>query len=689
MKRFTVAAALCFIAGIIFASCGADTTILAAAAVLTAVYTCFIRRKGIFAVLLVFIAVLLGIVRYNAADRNRAYLARRCDVAIRTLRLLVLEPPSDGTFTALSDTPYGKLKLRVTIEKCPKLKPGEYAAARVTLQSPMYSNGGSFDYAKYLAGQNIFVTAYADTAERLGITCGGVKGAAFAVRRYINDVSGQFFKGDERALFEAMIIGSKADMTDKLTAAMRNAGLSHIAAVSGMHISVMLAVLMYFIYGIFGRGRKGGFAAIIAAVFFAAVTGGGASVARACIMCIVYQAANMLYRERDGYTALAVSVLTMSIYNPFVIMNIGFVFSVLSVLGILMWQNKFAALLKFCPKSAAEAISLTLSAQLTVLPVSAYVFGEAALYSLAANILVSLFASAAIVSGMVFVLLSAVPVLSSLSAFLCRITLSAVISVSYAVASLPGASVHVGRISIIALCAYYAVMLLLFFVPERRRTVLYAAVIAAAVYAAVCAIAFPGAEVSVASMNYSSGGSTVIRFPDSRIMLIDCESAYDAEKYLTEAGRESYDCAVQTADNFDEMVNLAAKGKIKKLIMPEQLYGAELAGKLEKAEKKYGIRVEWLEKDETESFGGAYICYPYVTEEYEKSAVFRVDFEKESLIYMRQLQPQDIAELYESGVQINADYILPPNTLGESRRRLYEIAHGQFESSGKEFTIKR
>ncbi len=669
MKRFTVAAALCFAGGIVFASYGANIALLALAAVLAAGYACFIRKKGMLAVLLAFTAVLLGIARYNAADRSRAYLARRCDGAVKTLRLLVLEPPSDGTFAARADTPYGKLKLRVSIEKCPKLKPGEYAAARVTLASPISSQGGSFDYAKYLAGQNIFITAYAETAEKLGITCKGAEGAAFAVRRYIGDVSKQFFSGDDRGLFEAMLIGSKADMSDKLTKAMRDAGLSHVAVVSGMHISVMLAALMYFVYGIFGRGRKGGFAAIIAAVFFAAVTGGGASVMRACIMCIVYQTANMLYRERDGYTALAVSAL--------------------SVLGILMWQSRIASLLKFCPKPAAEAISLTLSAQLTVLPVSAFVFGEAALYSLVSNVLVSVFSSAVIILGMAFVLFSAVPFLSSLLALLCRIALSAVISVSYVIAALPGASIQLGRVNVISLCMYYAVMLLLFFFPERRRAVLRAAALSALTYTVVCTAVFSGAAATVTSMSYSLGGSTVVRFPENKIMLIDCENAYDAEKYLTETGKDSYECAVQTAENCDEMICLAAKGKIKKLIMPDRMYSGALTEKLEKAENKHGMQTEWLKADESESFGGAYICYPYITEEYEKDAVVRMDFGEKSLVYMRQLQPHDIALFYENGVRISADYILAPKVLGDSKRRLSEIAHGRFEESGKEFTIKR
>ena len=128
-----------------------------------------------------------------------------------------------------------------------------------------------------------------------------------------------------------------------------------------------------------------------------------------------------------------------------------------------MWQSRIASLLKFCPKPAAEAISLTLSAQLTVLPVSAFVFGEAALYSLVSNVLVSVFSSAVIILGMAFVLFSAVPFLSSLLALLCRIALSAVISVSYVIAALPGASIQLGRVNVISLCMYYAVMLLLFF----------------------------------------------------------------------------------------------------------------------------------------------------------------------------------------------------------------------------------
>ena len=123
--------------------------------------------------------------------------------------------------------------------------------------------------------------------------------------------------------------------------------------------------------------------------------------------------------------------------------------------------------------------------------------------------------------------------------------------------------------------------------------------------------------------------------------------------------------------------------------MPDRMYSGALTEKLEKAENKHGMQTEWLKADESESFGGAYICYPYITEESEKDAVVRMDFGEKSLVYMRHLQPHDIALFYENGVRISADYILAPKVLGDSKRRLSEIAHGRFEESGKEFTIKR
>lgn len=48
------------------------------------------------------------------------------------------------------------------------------------------------------------------------------------------------------------------------------------------------------------------------------------------------------------------------------------------------------------------------------------------------------------------------------------------------------------------------------------------------------------------------------------------------------------------------------------------MYSGALTEKLEKAENKHGMQTKWLKADESESFGGAYICYPYITEEIRK-----------------------------------------------------------------------
>ena len=128
----------------------------------------------------------------------------------------------------------------------------------------------------------------------------------------------------------ALLIGDKSNFSDSFSEQVADTGVSHIFAVSGMHLSFFVSAIL-----VFGRNRRWVCALAIAAAFlFAAVTGFSASVVRAAVMQTSVLTAPLFRRENDSLTSLSASLLLLLCGNPYAVADVGLQLSFLSVLGL-------------------------------------------------------------------------------------------------------------------------------------------------------------------------------------------------------------------------------------------------------------------------------------------------------------------------------------------------------------------
>jgi len=201
----------------------------------------------------------------------------------------------------------------------------------------------------YQAGDRITVTAEASLTESLrrmsdgsfvtvrqsgsiSVLPLGADTAASKIRRFsaaAGDRIMQLLPSREGALLCAMITGERGYFDRDFENALAGSGLAHISAVSGLHVSVITACLMFVL------GKRGGIAASFAVLpVYAVMTGLSPSVLRAVIMGGMLSAAFLLKSEYDPLTALAVAAAILSSSNPFVIFSASFLLSFCSTLGI-------------------------------------------------------------------------------------------------------------------------------------------------------------------------------------------------------------------------------------------------------------------------------------------------------------------------------------------------------------------
>lgn len=142
------------------------------------------------------------------------------------------------------------------------------------------------------------------------------------------------------ATAEAMVVGSRRMITPELRKAYSSTGLSHLMAVSGLHLGIVMLVVGWLLRPIVvvHRGVVVYRVLIIVALWvFAVMSGGSPSVLRAALMFSVLQLADLISRSSWSLNTLAAIVVAMLIYRPDYLYDISFQLSVVAVAGIVVW----------------------------------------------------------------------------------------------------------------------------------------------------------------------------------------------------------------------------------------------------------------------------------------------------------------------------------------------------------------
>ena len=207
----------------------------------------------------------------------------------------------------------------------------------------------------------------------------------------------EIFPEDAKGFAKALLLGDRSDISYEINTALKVSGISHIIAVSGLHVSIVFSL----IYTLLAKRRILSCIVVIPVlILFAAVVGFTPSVTRACVMQSLMLIAMAFDREYDAKTELAFAVLVMLAANPMAVLSVSLQLSVMSVLGILMFSERIKS--HFLPAKKKEnkkhlsvrlrcwiasSASVTLSAMVFTVPLVAYYFGCVSVIGVLTNLL--------------------------------------------------------------------------------------------------------------------------------------------------------------------------------------------------------------------------------------------------------------------------------------------------------------
>jgi competence protein ComEC len=415
-----------------------------------------------------------------------------------------------------------------------------------------FNNPGGFNYERYMAFRGIRASAYVSKKEFLvklhapgtGWLAEGLKGARRAVSRLIERLPAQ----DTRGLLKALIIGDRSEISPETREVFNRAGISHLLAISGLHIG-MVATLAFFAFRyLLGRSQRILLAAwvprgaalmsALPAVCYGLLAGMSPPTQRAVIMVMAFLIALLLEREHDTINTLAVAALVILIINPTALFEISFQLSFVAVFAIFYMLRKLPFVLKLRSgpltvwKRLALFLLVSAAAILGTLPITLYYFNQTSLLGLFSNCLfVPLVGFLVVPLGLLAV--SLLPFAPTGSLWIMKTAaalMQGALNLAALFAKCPFAAVKTVTPTLLEIGLYYAFAWALLNLRQTRlakAVLLGITVVALADGAYWAEQRFGKQDLRVTFIDVAQGSAALLELPGGACMLVDGGGFYD------------------------------------------------------------------------------------------------------------------------------------------------------------------
>jgi competence protein ComEC len=335
--------------------------------------------------------------------------------------------------------------LLLKLQRYPQYVYGDRLKVSGRVVSPPVLEG--FSYADRLAKDGIYAVMYRPAVAVLkrGILPDGWD-AVFGLKSFISARINEVFSEPAASLTAGVLLGLRRSIPADVNDSFNRTGLTHILAISGYNITLLISVFGMFLKQAVRRTRFWG--SLGGIMVFVLLTGMSASVIRAAVMGGLVLLSLFCGRKSSGVQALIVSAALMSLVNPRILLfDMSFQLSFLATLGILLFMpviEERVVFLKKLPAWMGEGLGVTLAAQVFTTPLILYSFGRVSLISPLTNIVflplipfIMFFSFFAIVSSLLWLPVTAL--LAGITWVLCMVLVCGV----GAAADLPLASLDI------------------------------------------------------------------------------------------------------------------------------------------------------------------------------------------------------------------------------------------------------
>lgn len=376
-----------------------------------------------------------------------------------------------------------------------------------------------------------------------------------------------FIRGEEGSIACGILFGKSEHISDKTISTFKTAGISHLLVVSGLHLTIIIAL----IEAILGRLKVNKIirssVAVLLAFTMMIMTGFTPSIVRAGIMTIAMLIARIIRHDYDSLTALFFSALIICLANPYVVCNVGFLLSFSATLGIISSNIILSKIRSRFSLKTVGVIKLTLYeilrlilpccfAFLFTIPITATVFGYISTYSPIVNVLIA----------PLLTILLALIIISAFIAFLpnnpisfvifevTKMLISCINWVASVFSELPMSAIYFENDLLIPFTIAVAVMLLISIRSARPiRNIVCSALLSVCIF---CVITLSNAYTYKDTYSISVIDSSVVISDSSRIFITGYTkgASYKIDKLVSQSGNKEI-CFLSMQDSGNKHTN--------------------------------------------------------------------------------------------------------------------------------------
>ena len=282
-------------------------------------------------------------------------------------------------------TPNGLILVRVSSCNL-KFKYGDKVQIFGKLSRPYWDgNIGTFNYKKYLERHHIHGVMKIKDAENIKIIVRNkgnfIISKALALKNVIKTINKQSLPDPQSAMLNGILLGMRENIPKQIFDMFKKSGVVHILAVSGLHVGLILFMFWGFLKLCRTPRKVAAFILILLITLYCMVTGMRDPIFRTTIMALAVLTAIIIDRESNLYISMSLACLILLLINPYSLFDVGFQLSFIATLGIICLTPVLLERIKLRPRFLSVAISVSLSAQISVIPIVAYYFNYLSLWS--------------------------------------------------------------------------------------------------------------------------------------------------------------------------------------------------------------------------------------------------------------------------------------------------------------------
>ena len=345
------------------------------------------------------------------------------------------------------------------------------------------SNYKGFDNSEYLKTLKVYGTVNVENLKIISKDKGNV------VLKYTNILSYKIkqkiqnsnMPSDEKNVLCGILLGDKTGISEDMINQFSRSNISHILAVSGMHVSYIILFSSFIFNKLIGKYYSKIISSIIILIYMCMVNF-TPSVVRACITGVIGVMSNFFYRKNDIWESLSISLFIILVYNPFLIRNIGLQLSFAGTLGIIIFQKTFQKSIKYyldkinrrairknkrfikliikilnskIGQLLVDFIIVTFSATIVVSPIILISFNKISISSLVISVLIGFLIGPIVILG-IFLVIFKIELLEIILTILLKI----LVSIAELGSNLPLSQIYFITPNILQIITYYIFILI-------------------------------------------------------------------------------------------------------------------------------------------------------------------------------------------------------------------------------------